>query len=93
MAKKKAADELAAGARIRVKAGTMVPEFPDVACGGWTGTIVEATGKSPSTKYVIEWDGATLAVLPSEYVAACESQGLYHRMACLDGAVLEPAVT
>jgi hypothetical protein len=90
MAKKKTSDELGVGARIRVKSGTTVPEMPDVACGGWTGTIVEATGKKPNTKYVIEWDDATLATIPESYVRTCEVQGLFYRMACLDGASLEP---
>jgi hypothetical protein len=91
MAKKKASDELAVGARVRVKSGTSVPENPDVACGGWTGTVIEATGKKPNTKYVIEWDDATLAALPESYLRTCEAQGLFYRMVCLDGASLEPA--
>ena len=90
MAKKKTSDELAAGTRIRIKSGTMVPEFPEIACGGWTGTVVEASGKKPNTKYVIEWDDATLAAIPEAYVRACEAQGLYHRMACLEGSTVEP---
>jgi hypothetical protein len=91
MAKKKASDELAVGARIRVKSGTNIPEVPEVACGGWTGTIVEATGKKPNTKYVVEWDDATLAAIPESYLRTCEAQGLFYRMACLDGGSLETA--
>jgi hypothetical protein len=91
MAKKKASDELAAGARVRVKEGTTVPEFPEVSCAGWTGTVVEASGKKPNTKYVIEWDDATIAALPESYLKTCEAQGLFYRMACLDGGSIEPA--
>jgi hypothetical protein len=91
MAKKKTSDEMGVGARIRVKPGTTIPEFPDVACGGWTGTVVETTGKKPNTKIVIEWDDATLAAMPEPYRQTCETQGLYYQMACLDGATLEPA--
>ena len=91
MAKKKTTDELGVGARVRVKAGTSVPEMPEVACGGWTGSVVETSGKKPNTKYVIEWDDATLAGMPESYLKSCEAQGLFHRMACLEGGVLEPA--
>jgi hypothetical protein len=91
MANKKSQDELAVGALVRVKAGTTMPEFPDVACGGWTGTIVEMSGKKPNTKYFVEWDDATLAKIPEPYLKLCEAQGLYHRMACFDASTLEPA--
>jgi hypothetical protein len=91
MAKKKTSEELAIGARVRVKTGTMVPEFPDVTCGGWTGTVVETTGKKPNSKYVIEWDAPTLAAMPEPYLRTCEAQGLYYRMVCLDSTSLEPA--
>jgi hypothetical protein len=87
----KKSDELAVGANVRVKAGTTMPEFPDVACGGWTGKIVETSGKKPNTKYFVEWDEATLGSMPESYLKLCEAQGLYHRMACLDGSVFEPA--
>ena len=91
MAKKKTTDELGVGARVRVKAGTSVPEMPDVSCGGWTGAVVETSGKKSNTQYVIEWDDATLAAMPETYLKTCESQGLFYRMACLEGGVLEPA--
>jgi hypothetical protein len=91
MAKKKATDGLAIGTRVRVKPGTSIPEFPDVECGGWTGTIVDSTGKKPNVKCVVEWDESTLSTVPEAYIHACEAQQLYHRMACLDLDVLEPA--
>jgi hypothetical protein len=90
MAKKKTSEAWAVGARVRVKSGTMIPEFPDVACGGWTGTVVETTGKKPNVKFVIEWDDATLAAIPEPYLRTCEAQGLYYRMVCLDALSLEP---
>jgi len=91
MANKKSHDELTVGARVRVKAGTTMPEFPDVACGGWTGTIAETSGKKPNTKYIVEWDDATLKSMPEPYLKLCEAQQIYHKAACLEGSVLEPA--
>jgi hypothetical protein len=91
MAKKKAADELDKGTKVRVKDGTMHPEFPDISCGGWTGVIDEATGKKPNIKYVIKWDEATLNALPADFVQACEAKQLYYPMCCLDSSVLDPA--
>jgi hypothetical protein len=91
MAKKKTSEELAVGARVRVKPGTMIPEFPDMACGGWTGTVVETKGKKPISKFLIEWDDATLAAIPEPYLRTCEAQGLYYRMVCLDSTSLESA--
>jgi hypothetical protein len=90
MAKKNSTDECGVGSRIRVKPGTLVPESPGVSCAGWTGTVVEATGKKPNVKLVIEWDEATVAAMPPDYVRACEEAGLYHRMACLEASSVEP---
>jgi hypothetical protein len=90
MAKKKASGELE-GTRIRVKEGVTSPEFPDVSLAGWTGTVVETSGKPPSVKVVIEWDGETMAKMPAEYVSRCETQQLYYQMACLTDGDVEPA--
>jgi len=91
MAKKKAAGELPEGTRIRVKAGVVSPDFPDVSFAGWTGTVVEVTGKPPAQKFIVEWDSDTIAVMPGDYVTRCESQMLFHAMACLRSDDLETA--
>lgn len=83
MAKKKAAGGPAPGTRIRVREGVQSPEFPAVSLAGWTGTIVETTGKPPSVKIILEWDAETMARMPSDYVTQCEAQQLYYSMACL----------
>jgi hypothetical protein len=83
MAKKKAAGGIAEGTPITVKPGVTSPEFSEVSIAGWTGKISEVTGKAPSQKLIIEWDDATLAKMPADYLAKCEAQQLYHRMACL----------
>ena len=88
---KKQAGKFGEGARVRVRPGVPSPEFPELSLAGWTGEVSETAGKKPAVQYVIEWDAATLAAMPPDYVARCEQQGLYHRMACLKEDDLEPA--
>ncbi len=76
MAKKKASGGLE-GSRIRVKPGVNSPEFPDISLAGWTGTVVETSGKPPDQKVIIEWDAATIDSMPKDYVTKCESGKLY----------------
>lgn len=89
MAKKKTAAGLAAGTRIRVKAGVVSPEFPEIPIGGWTGSVMEASGKPPMMYYIVEWDQNTMDGMPEEYVQKCEAQQLYYRMANLAEADIE----
>ena len=91
MAKKKAAGGLE-GSRIRVKPGVHSPEFPEISLAGWTGTVVETSGKPPEQKVIIEWDSATMAAMPADYVSKCESEQLYHAMASLGSDDVEPVV-
>ena len=89
MPKKKPSKALSAGARIRVRPGVTVPEFPEVACAGWTGRIAEIAGKKADPKYVIEWDEAVVEAMPRSYVEQCEQQGLFYRMACFSADEIE----
>jgi hypothetical protein len=82
MAKKKAKGGLE-GSRIRVKPGINSPEFPEISLSGWTGMIIESSGKPPAQRVIIEWDSTTIAAMPAEYVTKCESQQLYYIMAGL----------
>ena len=91
MGKKKVSDALAPGMKIRVKPGVTIPEFPEVECGGWTGSIVELTGKKADPKYVIEWDESVIAAMPKSYVEQCEKNQIYYRMACFERENLEAA--
>jgi hypothetical protein len=90
MAKKKASNGLE-GSRIRVRAGVASPEFPEITIAGWTGTVVEVSGKPPAAKVIIEWDASTLSAMPPEYVKQCEAQQLFYQMACLAEGDVEPA--
>jgi hypothetical protein len=89
MGKKKANDTLAPGTRIRVRSGVTIPEFPDVDCTGWTGSVAELSGKKADPKYVVEWDESVVAAMPKAYLEACEKSGLYFRMACFTRDKLE----
>ena len=89
MAKKKASGGLE-GSRIKVKPGVNSPEFPEISLAGWTGAVVETTGKPPEQKVIIEWDSATLAAMPKDYISKCESGQLYHMMASLGSEDIEP---
>ncbi len=90
MAKKKVAGGLE-GSRIRVKPGVPSPEFPEILLAGWTGTVVETSGKPPEQKVIIEWDPTTIAAMPADYVSKCESGQLYYIMASLHSDDVEIA--
>lgn len=90
MAKKKATGALGPGTRIRIKDNVAAPEFPDVSCSGWTGTVVDVSGKK-DPKYVIEWDESVIESFPAGYVERCEQNNLFYRMAAFEAADIEPA--
>lgn len=90
MAKKKVSGGLD-GVRVRVRDGVSSPEFPEVSLAGWTGTVLETSGKPPEVKVILEWDADTLSSMPKDYVARCEAQQLYYQMACLGEADVERA--
>ncbi|MEX0726281.1 MAG: hypothetical protein WEB58_11890 [Planctomycetaceae bacterium] len=81
--------KIGVGARIRVKPGTMLPEFPDIICAGWSGIIREAAGKKQGLKYTVEWDAATIQQMPADYLQKCEQLRFLHEMACFPADQLE----
>jgi hypothetical protein len=91
MAKKKAArtKTLSPGQPIRIKPGITAPEFPDVSCGGWTGVIMERIGKKTDPQYVVEWDEATLNIMPASYKDQCEARNLMYSYSCFSSSDLE----
>jgi len=90
MAKKKTSDKLAVGTRVKAKSGVTAPEFPDVPCDGWIGTVLEVSKKKAGTKYVIEWEEATVEAMPADYKQKCEEQNLYFRMAYFGRDEIDP---
>jgi hypothetical protein len=91
MAKKKSAktSKLAPGQAIRIKPGVRAPEFPDVSCDGWTGVIMELTGKRTEPQYVVEWDQNTLAMMPQSYKDQCEERNLTYSFSCFPADDME----
>jgi hypothetical protein len=89
MMAKKSSAKLAAGARVRVKPGTVAPEMPEVPIEGWSGTVAELTGPKANPRFIIEWDDVTVVRIPANYRQACEQQGLLYSMACLGGDDLD----
>lgn len=86
---KKTTVKLKVGSRIRALESVVSPDFPDVSFAGWTGRIVEMSGKKPPFKYFIEWDEPVVSGMPRSYVERCEQQQIYFRWACLNDADFE----
>mgnify|MGYP003350969097 CR=1 FL=1 len=78
------------GTRIRAKSGVVSPDFDDISFAGWTGKIVEVSGKKPPYKYFIEWEDSVVAAIPQSYIDRCEAQQIYYRWACLSDMDIEP---
>lgn len=83
--------KLAVGSRVRVRDGVNSPDFADISFAGWTGTIMELSGKKPNQKFFIEFDDAVIAAMPSNYLERCEEQRLLYTMACLEADQIEAA--
>ena len=48
------------GNKVRVKYGVIVPDFPDIPLGGWTGTVTEVKQADDQITYEIKWNKRTL---------------------------------
>ena len=83
--------KLTIGSRVRVRDGVVSPDFSDVSFAGWTATIMEFNGKKPNQKFIIEFDDAVIAAMPTNYLQRCEEQRLLYTMACLEADQLEAA--
>ncbi len=49
----------AIGTRVRVKAGTMDPDYHDMPLGGWVGTVTQVSRGTPD-HYLVRWNQETL---------------------------------
>ena len=80
---KKKRGKLDVGTQIRVLDTVVSPDFPDISCGGWTGKIVQVSGRKAPYKYFVDWHDEIANKMPQSYVERCEAQQIYHRWACL----------
>jgi len=85
--------ELKKGNSVRVKAGVLEPDTEEFEIGGWQGRIVEidTTSTDEGTLVSIEWDSATLQLLPAEYIIQSEIDGLGWEMMVLYEEDIEKA--
>lgn len=88
-AKRKSA-KLKVGTPVKVHDSVTSPDFPDISFGGWTGSVVEVSGRKSPFKYFIEWDQPVVDAMPQSYVDRCEEQQIYYRWACLTDADFAP---
>jgi len=80
----------AVGASVRVKPGTVDPDFPDIPLGGWVGTITEVDQRSNPREYLIVWDQNTLDHVHPVYRKRCRRDDLDPGIAWLPENDLEP---
>ncbi len=78
------------GDKVRVKAGTRDPDFPDFPLGGWAGTIRAIMGEGQARLCEVEWSDATLKGMHPVYQQRCERDGLDLETIWLDEEVLLP---
>ena len=70
---------------MRVKLGTIDPDFPDIPLGGWAGTIQ----KSEPPAYLVKWNQHTLDQMNPVYRKRCERDELELEAMWLDEGDLE----
>src|SRR5437763_1289474 len=59
------------GMIVRVKPGTMDPDFADIPLGGWTGTILEVDEQSYPKTYLVKWNQDALDQMHPVYRKRC----------------------
>src|ERR1019366_8039863 len=64
------------GTIVRVKSGTMDPDFADIPLGGWTGTIHNVDQQAHPKLYQIQWNQDTLDQMNPVYRKRCQRDDL-----------------
>lgn len=82
--------QYAVGTQVRVRSGTVDPDFSDIPLGGWSGAIREVDQTSVPPTYRIEWDQRTLNGVHPVYRKRCARDGLDHESMWLREGDLEP---
>ncbi len=78
------------GNRVRVKYGVIVPDFPDIPLGGWSGTVTEIIKDHGQINCVFKLDDRTLASIHPIYHKRCERDGLDFETMWLGEEDIEP---
>ncbi len=63
-APRKKRGKLEVGTQIQVLDSVVSPDFPDISFGGWSGKVVEVSGRKAPYKYFIEWDDEIANKMP-----------------------------
>jgi len=78
------------GDKVRVKYGTIDPDFPDIPLGGWSGAVTEVEIADDQITCEIKWDRKTLRGMHPVYRKRCERDGLELETMWLGEEDLEP---
>jgi hypothetical protein len=79
------------GTAVRVKAGTMDEDYPDIPLGGWSGTVVDTErGHRGQPRCQVEWNTYTLQHMPDIYRIRCDRDDLEWEASWFDEEELEP---
>ncbi len=61
------------GDSVRVRAGVLDPDFPDIPLAGWAGEVADIDETSPPL-YLIRWSAETLSKVTPAYTVRCERE-------------------
>jgi hypothetical protein len=77
------------GARVRVRQGTIDPDFASLPLGGWAGAVVEVADAGPAP-YLVRWNRATLDTAHPIYCQLCAEDDRSFEEMWLDATDLVP---
>lgn len=84
-----AARALKVGDAVRVKDGVECPDFAGLSLGGWRGRITQPS-ECDDEVVEIQWDSATLAQIPEEYIRQSKDEDLAWDRMALNPTDLDP---
>jgi hypothetical protein len=78
------------GDPVRVKAGMLYPDVPDLDISGWQGRVTDVSGAADDLPVIgLAWDSIALRSLPERFIEQCEEEGLDWPEIYLEAADLE----
>ena len=63
------------GDAVRVRAGVIDPDFPDIPLAGWAGLVASIDETIPPL-YLVRWSAETLSRITPAYVVRCDREGM-----------------